>query len=198
MPNDRVYLTAVQRSDLPEFARWFSDPELQALLNPGVIFPYTLEDEEKWYEEAVRRPRAEGRGYTFAIRLRENDRLIGNISLMNIDAKNRSATLGIAIADPTARGQGYGREAMEQILRFGFDELNLHRIQLWVYAYNERAIRMYRSVGFQVEGRARETLFRDGRYHDSLLMSILEHEYRARLPERKGCIPAPFGRSRPE
>lgn len=191
MRNYRVYLTAVQREDLPDYARWFSDAELQAFLNPGVVFPYTLEDEEKWYEEAVRRPRAEGKGYTFAIRLREDDRLIGNVSLMSIDPKNRSATYGIAIADPDARGQGYGREATELILRFGFEELNLHRIQLWVFSYNERAIRMYRQVGFQVEGRSRDAVFRDGRYHDSILMSILEHEYRERYPDQVGFIPTP-------
>ncbi|BAS27788.1 acetyltransferase [Limnochorda pilosa] len=184
----------MQRADLPVYARWFSDPGLQALVNPGVVFPYTEEDEEKWYEEAVRRPRAEGRGYTFAIRLREGDRLIGNVSLANVDAKNRSATYGIAIADPAARGQGYGREATELILRFGFRELNLHRIQLWVFAYNERAIRMYREIGFQEEGRRRESIFRDGRYHDDLLMAILDRDFHERHGDGESSIPAEASR----
>lgn len=187
MARSRVYLDAVKRSDLPAFAQWFNDPELLVTLNPGVLFPNTEEDEEKWYDQA-RQAQAQGRGYTFAIRLREDHRLIGSTGLFGIDAKNRSATFGIAVADPQAQGQGYGREATELVLRFGFDELNLHRIQLNVFAFNDRAIRLYRSVGFQEEGRQRDALFRGGRYHDCITMALLEDEFRKLYPHREGLI----------
>jgi RimJ/RimL family protein N-acetyltransferase len=74
-------------------------------------------------------------------------------------------------------GQGYGTEAVLLTLRYGFRGLNLHRIQLGVYAYNERAIRCYRKTGFREEGRRREAYSRNGEWHDHVLMAILAREY---------------------
>ncbi len=96
----------------------------------------------------------------------------------NIDWKNRSAELlGIFTGEKEYWGQGYGSDAINALLRFAFREMNLHRIYLHVHDYNERAIRCYEKCGFQLEGRQREALFRDGRYHDVLLMSILREGF---------------------
>ncbi|HQE20210.1 MAG TPA: GNAT family protein, partial [Aggregatilineales bacterium] len=76
--------------------------------------------------------------------------------------------------------RGYGSDAVCVLLRFGFDELNLHRIELGVFDSNQRGIRAYEKAGFVEEGRRREVLWREGRYHDMILMSILEDEWRAR------------------
>jgi RimJ/RimL family protein N-acetyltransferase len=62
-------------------------------------------------------------------------------------------------------------------LGFAFDEMNLHRIQLSVYEFNQRAMRCYEKCGFRHEGRAREAFYREGKYHDSLLMAILRQEF---------------------
>jgi RimJ/RimL family protein N-acetyltransferase len=94
---------------------------------------------------------------------------------------------GIAIADPGARGHGFGREASELRLRFAFDEGGLHRVELHVFDFNEPAKRLYRSLGFRAEGRRREVLYRDGRYHDDVRMAMLVDEYRA----REGAAPPP-------
>ncbi len=175
---DRILLDAIRREDVPRLAEWFQDLSFLSLLSPGIVFPVSPEDEDAWFAD-MRSARAAGRTYTFAIRLRTGE-LLGSTSLMNVDGKNRSATFGIAIADPAARGKHYGLEATELLLRYGFEELNLHRVQLFAFAFNGRAIAMYRRAGFRVEGRKRESLFRDGRYHDEIVMSILEEEYRSR------------------
>lgn len=188
MEGTRVYLDAVRREDLPRFTQWFSDPALLSLLSLGAVIPVSEEDEEVWYAD-LRRAQENGRAYTFAIRLRGSEQLIGSAGLTDISAKNRSATFGIAIGDAAARGKHYGQEATELVLRYGFDELNLHRIQLYVFAFNSRAIAMYKRVGFQEEGRRREVLFRDGRYHDELMMAILEPEFRSRTAAGRGLIP---------
>lgn len=174
----RVYLDAVRQSDVERFAAWFADPSLAALLIPGVALPYSPEDEQEWFE-AVRQSRRAGKVYTFAVRRREDGGVIGTVSL-TLEPKGRSATFGIAIADPGARGHGFGQEASELILRFGFDELGLHRVELRVFDFNEPAQRLYRRLGFREEGRRRDALFRDGRYHDDVIMSMLEDEYHAR------------------
>jgi RimJ/RimL family protein N-acetyltransferase len=66
---------------------------------------------------------------------------------------------------------------MTLALDFAFKELNLHRIQLTVYSYNPRAIRMYEKLGFQLEGTYREFLLRDGQHYDMLLYGLLSHEW---------------------
>lgn len=62
-------------------------------------------------------------------------------------------------------------------LSYSFLELNLNRVELMVYAFNERAHRAYEKAGFQLEGRLRDALYREGRYHDELVMSVLRREW---------------------
>lgn len=85
--------------------------------------------------------------------------------------------MAIGIGDPNFRGKGYGTDALQLILRYGFNELNLHRIGLDVISYNKSAIRAYQKVGFQVEGTMRESVLRDGQQYDRILVSILRNEY---------------------
>jgi len=81
------------------------------------------------------------------------------------------------IGDKSYWNQGYGTEALRLLLRVGFETLNLHRIFLRVYETNPRAIRAYEKAGFVQEGRQRQAEFKDGRYIDVLVMSMLVAEY---------------------
>jgi RimJ/RimL family protein N-acetyltransferase len=83
----------------------------------------------------------------------------------------------IALA-PGQPGRGYGTEAMTVVLDHAFAEIGLHRVQLDVYAFNPRALRSYEKAGFVVEGRQRDTLFWDGEWTDSILMSVLHTDPR--------------------
>ena len=95
----------------------------------------------------------------------------------NIDWKNRKAVQGIFIGEKEYWGRGYGSDAIRALLGFAFREMNLHRVYLSVYDYNERAIRCYEKCGFRHEGRLRKARFSDGRYHDELMMGILREEF---------------------
>jgi RimJ/RimL family protein N-acetyltransferase len=81
------------------------------------------------------------------------------------------------IGDKTYWTQGYGTEAVRLLIKHGFNSLNLNRIFLRVFENNPRAIRAYEKAGFVHEGRERQAEFRDGRYIDVLLMSILKDEF---------------------
>ena len=118
------------------------------------------------------------------IALRQDDRIIGDIALQDIDTMNRSANIRIAITDQVDQGKGYGTEALVLMLGYGFGIYNLHRIELNVFDYNERAIRCYEKAGFQREGVQRDALFYNHQYHDSILMSMLDHEYRDRYVQK--------------
>lgn len=113
----------------------------------------------------------------WAILDRTTDRFLGEIVLNELDADNASMNTRIALA-PGQPGRGYGTEAMTVVLDHAFAEVRLHRVQLDVYAFNPRALRSYEKAGFVVEGRQRDTLFWDGEWTDSILMSVLHTDPR--------------------
>lgn len=168
-----VRLTQISREHLPAYKRWFRDYEVQRLLGPLPV-PMTDESEDAWYEQASTSTDT----YTFSIRTLADDVLIGNCGLFNLDRKNRSAEFGIVIGEKDYWGRGYGTDAIRPLLRFAFDELNLHRVELRVYDFNERGVRAYEKLGFTHEGRRRDALWREGAYHDVIVMSLLEDEWR--------------------
>ena len=67
------------------------------------------------------------------------------------------------------------------MLRFAFEELNLHRVELEVYDFNPRAMRCYEKAGFRLEGTRRQAHFHQGAYHDVHLMGILRDEFHPRV-----------------
>jgi RimJ/RimL family protein N-acetyltransferase len=111
-----------------------------------------------------------------AIRDPVDDRWLGEVVLMDIDAAHRSAAFRIALAQARLAGRGLGREAARAMLAWGFDRLGLHRVSLEVYAFNARAIHVYEALGFRHEGRLREALRQDGAWHDALVMGLLAGE----------------------
>lgn len=105
-------------------------------------------------------------------------RFVGELALTDIDADNESAGYRIALSAIEFTGQGLGKEATKLVLDYAFDHIRLHRVWLHVYAFNMRAIAVYRSCGFSVEGRMRDALLWDGRRHDALIMGVLESDFR--------------------
>lgn len=103
----------------------------------------------------------------------DTDVFIGLTNLSRLDQANRSAVFGIGIVDSGRLGQGLGTEATRLVVDYGLNRLGLHRISLVVLADNVRAIAAYGKAGFEVEGRLRHTLWRDGRWHDDLIMAVL-------------------------
>jgi RimJ/RimL family protein N-acetyltransferase len=113
-----------------------------------------------------------------AIHERGTDRLVGTCAFSQLDGENGSALYHITIGEKDAWGRGYGTEATRLMLDHAFGVLALHRIALFVFEFNERAIRTYQRCGFVIEGRSRESIFRDGRWWDELAMSVLESDWR--------------------
>lgn len=103
--------------------------------------------------------------------------MIGFAELDGIQWNHQNAWIGIGLGDRANWGKGYGRGAMELILKFAFHELNLHRVQLTVFNYNERAVSPYKKLGFVQEGVLREYLSRDGRRYDMLMYGLLRSEW---------------------
>ena len=174
LKGQRLTLRAIERDDLPHYVAWLNDPEVTDHLLAHL--PFNLDDETDWYENQ----RKDNTMQNFGMVVSAENLLIGSIGLMNINQREQHAELGILIGHKTHWNQGYGREAIHLLLLFGFNTLNLHRIYLRVDASHPAAVRCYTSCGFVEEGRLRETVFRQGRFEDQLIMSILRPEYLAK------------------
>jgi diamine N-acetyltransferase len=171
---ERVRLRAIERADIPTFVRWFNDPEVRQYLS--MYLPMSTLSEERWFEQAER----DGpHDYGFAVEapIEGGWVHIGNVGLHKVDWKNRVAEFGIALGEKAYWSQGYGTDAARTILRFAFQEMNLHRVYLHVFDYNPRAQRCYEKAGFQREGILREALFHEGQYHDIVVMGALAQEW---------------------
>ena len=168
-----VRLRAREPQDEPQLHLWFNDPDVTEFLS--VKYPVSHHMENAFLE------RAKDVGYhnaNFAIVTRAEGTMIGGCGFEKVSAEDRHAELGIAIGDKAYWDGGYGTDTMRTLCRFGFEIMNLHRIQLDVYAGNERAQHVYEKVGFRVEARKRQGIYKFGSYHDVIVMGLLETELR--------------------
>jgi RimJ/RimL family protein N-acetyltransferase len=178
---ERVVLRRHVQRNLRAFLRWYADAEV-ARLTRYQDGPMRPDEIERFFAARVVGPGS----LALAVHERSTDRLVGTCAFSQLDADNGSALYHITIGEKDAWGRGYGTEATELMLEHAFETLRLHRVALSVFEFNERAIRSYRRCGFFVEGRAREAIFRDGRWWDELAMSVLEPEWRA---GRRAALP---------
>ncbi len=170
---DLVRLAHIHKDQIPTALRWLRDYETMRLTDDEVVVPMTDEAEQNWYDSAVK----DDTQYSFAIRTLADDTHIGNCGLFSINQKDRSAMFGILVGEKDYWGKGYGTDATRLVLRFAFWELNLNRVELEVFDYNPRAIRAYEKAGFVREGVRRDALFREGAYHDIIVMGILREDW---------------------
>lgn len=159
--------------DSDVIARWNQDSEYQQLLSSGPSMLWTPKQVKEWQEKHF------NEFYGFSIRTIADDHLIGYMDLSGIDWVARNSWVGIGIGEREYWGKGYGSEAMDLILRFAFEQLNLTRVTLDVFEYNERAYRSYLKVGFKEEGRMRQWMQRNGQRFDLIFMGILREEWEA-------------------
>ncbi|HXW83611.1 MAG TPA: GNAT family protein [Candidatus Binataceae bacterium] len=178
MEGKLVRLRAYERTDVDALMRLVNDEELKRYfgVDEPLKYPLSRFQEEKWVEYAMANS---GPDRIFAIETLATREFIGQIALHQIHWIDRRANLSIQILDKTFWSKGYGTDALLILERLVFDKLGLHRLALRCAAENARAIRCYEKCGFRQEGVMRGDRLLDGRRADSLMMSILEPEYRA-------------------
>lgn len=171
---DRIYLAPKGASDeeVEKFTEWMNDFQVTDYIGSSARM-MTLNEEKEWLENFNKN----NKNRNFNIIELNKDKLIGTISLENLNWTDRSATLGIFIGDKDYRNSGYGTEAIKLLLEYGFRYLNLHSIRLDLLSINERAHKCYLKCGFKDTGKSREAIFLNGKYYDKLHMDILENEF---------------------
>jgi RimJ/RimL family protein N-acetyltransferase len=174
-----VRLRASEPTDLENAYTWVNDREVTQYLM--VRYPWSRAREEKYLRDASVEDNAFG-DVRLAIETKEGVH-IGMCGLHRARPEDRGAELGITIGDKSFWSNGYGTDTVQTLLRFGFEQMNLHKVALGVFEFNERGIACYRKCGFVEEGRFREEYFQDGRYWDVVRMSLLRSEFEAMRDE---------------
>ncbi|GAJ97616.1 LOW QUALITY PROTEIN: GCN5-related N-acetyltransferase [Geomicrobium sp. JCM 19055] len=171
--SERLHLRKFTVHDAEIYHAWRTDEQVMKTTSLS-LDDFTFEETKQFVQQVlVGHPQSK----TYMIVNTESNTPIGVISLIHMDTKNRNAEMIIDIGEKEYWGSGYGFEAVNVLLTYAFLEQNIHRISLNVFAFNERAIRLYERIGFQQEGRSREAIFRDGRYHDIIQMGLLQTEF---------------------
>lgn len=166
-----VELRAIELEDLELMREMLNDPEIESWV-VGWAFPVSKAQQHKWYESNIN----DDSNQRFIISTPNGP--IGLATLTNIDWKNRRATHGIKIARRENRGRGIGTDAVMAIMRYAFDELQLNRLEGSILDYNEASRKLYCGrCGWSVEGVQRTAIYKNGAYHDLLIVGILRSDY---------------------
>jgi len=169
-----VTLRPVRRSDKQFFLKWCNDPEVIQFDTDYV--PLTEMEQEKWWTEPSS---SDGSNVHFMMEavVQDGAKPVGFLGLHYIDHKDRHASAGIIIGEKDYWSRGYGAEAAGLLLRYGFEELNLHRIYAGIWSFNARSLGLCLKMGFREEGRRREAVFKNGVYCDEVMFGLLRSDW---------------------
>lgn len=168
---DKIYLRPIEETDIELFYFGRNNPDVRETL--FLFFPMTYEQVKSDVQSIM----TSRENLSFTIVEKSTHQPVGQTSFVRIDYVSRMATFFLAIWDPEYWSKGYGTEATKLMVEYGFEILNLNRIQLHVAVENQNAIRAYEKCGFKIEGTLREAMYHHNRYCDFHLMAILRSEF---------------------
>ena len=161
----RTLLRPLERSDLQRSLLWLTDPVVNKYLSQN-FKDLTEEQEEKWFSYI----QDSETDIVFAILEKDSSDHIGNCSLNKIDQRNGKCELGIVIGDKDCRNKGFGSDAVDTLINFAVEDLDIPIVRLNVYIYNQRAIKVYKKCGFKLIKVLKKDHLYDGKYWDTLIM----------------------------
>jgi len=173
---DRIYLRRLELNDINKnYLSWLNDKKVNYYLETGHT-PVSMTELRDYFNRVSNTENC----IPIAIVCKKTDKHIGNLKLEPIDFKHKKATLGVLIGDKKYWGSGYGTDSLKVVLKYCFNNLNILRVNLGVYAEHKAAIKLYKKVGFVEEG-----VFRKANYHpptdifkDQLWLGILREDYK--------------------
>ena len=169
---DKVYLSPVNHEDYEILTEWLNDKEVLCglLLDTKII---TLKNEKEALEKIA------SDGYHFFIINKSNDELMGICSYHELNLIDRKAEMGIFIGNKKYWNKGFGTEATQLLLQFGFEKLNLNNVMLRVFSFNKNAIKCYQKCGFKMIGKRREAKIVNEKKFDEIGMDIIRSEFKS-------------------
>ena len=169
---DLITLRAIEISDLDMMQKWANDPSIQYMLG-GWHFPTNRNDQEKWYENLS----CNSMHQRFLVVDKDSTK-VGMANLVNINFKDGNAELGVLL-DPKFQGKGFGKDIVETLMKYSFEELRLNRLETSIIASNKPSLGLFlNKCNWTQEGILRNWYFRNGQFIDKMMLSILSDEYK--------------------
>ncbi len=159
--------------DMELIVKWDQDSEYQRFLSGGVANRYHLKQMKEFFENELEEM------HSFFIHTLADDQCIGMVDLSGFDWVVGNACIGIGIGERDFWGKGYGTDAMRVIVRYGFEALNLRRLTLTVFDFNQRAQASYKKAGFVEEGRLPGVLLKANQRYDLIFMRLMRSDWEA-------------------
>ena len=170
---DRIYFSPISLEDTEDYLDMVNEIKVSAGLGCIVYTGIVDFESQKEVLSSLKK------GKNFAVRLLENNELLGNIGFNSIGEIHRTAEIGIMLGNPKYQRKGYGMEALNLLLDYGFSFLNLRNIYLKVFEYNEAAYNLYKKAGFKEVGRLRKAVEIMGKTYDEIIMDMLKEEFQS-------------------
>lgn len=166
----KTYLRAIEEGDLKQLLEWRNKPNLRKYFRE--YRELSWDQQIWWYENIVLK---DDKVRMFSI-LDEDKKLLGACGLCYINWVDRNADFSIYLgADDIYIDEDLTIDASKSLIKYGFEELNLHRLWAEIYDFDEAKTKMFNALGFELDGRHRETHWTDGKWCDSLFFSLLEN-----------------------
>ena len=171
--DEKIYLRVPTEKDLEgNWYDWLNDSDVTKYQNKGIF--YNTRDMQREYFQKMMNSKND---VLFAIIDRETNTHIGCVGLHDIDWVHRSANLGIIIGEKYFWGKGYGKKVWNMITYYGLFVLNLHRIYADIIEENISSIKSAKSSGFKEEGVIRDKYYKNAKYHNAVILSVLREEF---------------------
>ena len=155
-------------TDIPSLVKYANNRAISRNLRNIFPYPYTLKDAKEWLQ--LRKEDAQ-EGLFFAIEV--EGEAVGGISCQVLDdVYSKGAAIGYWLAEPFW-GRGIMSEAARLVANAAFEQLDIVRIQAWVFGWNAASARVLEKAGFHFEARLERSVFRDGEFTDRLIYAML-------------------------
>lgn len=171
MKSEQIYLRILEEEDIEKTTSWINSQEISDIM--GYLPVKSIAQQKKWYASLIK----DNSRFVFAICRISDKAHIGNVGIGNIDYINRHCMFNIFIVDKKERSKGIGTEVTKLALDFAFSRLNMNKLFLQTSERFLEANKMYKKLGFKMDGKLRAHYFTNGRYEDKLIYSILRKEY---------------------
>lgn len=168
---ERVFLSISSDEDISIYNKWLNDPDINRGFGKSHVV-YT----EKRQQEYIDDYNNSDDKFLFIIVDLKSDKPVGIGLLYDICFVNGKATLGILIGE-NYQGYGFGKEATNLLLEFGFNILNLYNIMLYAIDNNDKAINIYEDLGFKIMGKRRNAYHINGKRYDEIYMDITRPDF---------------------
>jgi diamine N-acetyltransferase len=172
LSGEKIYLRPIEQGDIALLHQWANDPDIRGLT--GEVRPSSFEGAVEFYQ---RIQKSEDRIW-LAVVSRETDQVIGETGLLRMFPAWRTTDWSLIIGDKSVRGKGYGTEVAQLMLNYAFGHQNFHRVSIGVVGFNTKALKFYEQLGFKREGIQRDGYYYEHQYHEFVMMSMLDDEFR--------------------